>query len=149
MNDNSNNVHFFGVRFICSPYLAIKSALASLGLIMARCGPQMNLTPSKWTLWLYYEVTHAILQDIEKKNENSRVFCLICLKFCRLMEVNNGSLLVISNFVAMATPTKIISLFSKTKTIFSHNKRSVSPIFLRNMTLPAVTIKLFFFQITF
>ena len=28
MSDNSNNVHFSGVRFICSPYLAIKSALA-------------------------------------------------------------------------------------------------------------------------
>ena len=45
MSDNSNNVHFLGVRFICSPYLAIKSALASLGPIMARCGPLMNLTP--------------------------------------------------------------------------------------------------------
>ena len=44
---NANNVHFLGVRFICSPYLVIKSALASLGQIMARCGPQMNLTPSK------------------------------------------------------------------------------------------------------
>ena len=47
ISDNSNNVHFSGVRFICSPYLAIKSALASLWPIMARCGPQMNLTPSK------------------------------------------------------------------------------------------------------
>ena len=47
MSDNSNNVRFSGVRFICSPYLAIKSALASLGPIMARCGPQMSLTPSK------------------------------------------------------------------------------------------------------
>ena len=28
MSDNRNNVHFSGVRFICSPYLAIKSALA-------------------------------------------------------------------------------------------------------------------------
>ena len=34
MCDNSNNVHFSGVRFICSPYLAIKLALASLGPIM-------------------------------------------------------------------------------------------------------------------
>ena len=25
MSDNSNNVHFSGVRLICSPYLAIKS----------------------------------------------------------------------------------------------------------------------------
>ena len=47
LSDNSNNVHFSGPRFICSPYLVIKSALASLGPIMARCGPQMNLTPSK------------------------------------------------------------------------------------------------------
>ena len=36
MSDNSNNVHFSGVRFICSPYLAIKSALASLGPIMGK-----------------------------------------------------------------------------------------------------------------
>ena len=28
MSDNSNNVHSVGVRFICSPCLAIKSALA-------------------------------------------------------------------------------------------------------------------------
>ena len=43
MSDNSNNVHFSGVRFIRSPYLAIKSAHASLGPIMARCGPKMNI----------------------------------------------------------------------------------------------------------
>ena len=53
MSDNSNNVNFSGVRFICSPYLAIKSALASLGLIMTRSGPQMNVTPEKLTLLLY------------------------------------------------------------------------------------------------
>ena len=35
------------------------------------------------------DVTYAILQDIEKwKYNTSRVFCLICLKFCRLLEVN-------------------------------------------------------------
>ena len=28
MSDDSSNVHFSGVKFICSPYLAIKSALA-------------------------------------------------------------------------------------------------------------------------
>ena len=47
MSDNSNNVQFSDVRFICSPYLAIKLAVALLGPIMARCGPQMNLTPSE------------------------------------------------------------------------------------------------------
>ena len=26
MSDNSDNAHFSGVRFICSPYFAIKSA---------------------------------------------------------------------------------------------------------------------------
>ena len=50
MSDNSNDVHFSGVRFICSPYLAIKSALASLGPIMARCGPQMNYAPLKMNI---------------------------------------------------------------------------------------------------
>ena len=33
MSDNSNNVHFSGMEFVCSPYLA------SLGSIMTRCGP--------------------------------------------------------------------------------------------------------------
>ena len=28
MSDNSNNVHFSGVRLICSPYLPARSALA-------------------------------------------------------------------------------------------------------------------------
>ena len=35
MSDNGNNVHFSGVRSICSPYLAVKSVLASLRLIRA------------------------------------------------------------------------------------------------------------------
>ena len=35
------------VRFVCSPYLAIKSTLAALWPIMSRCGPQINLVPSK------------------------------------------------------------------------------------------------------
>ena len=47
MSDNTNNVHFPGIRFICSPYLAIKSALASHGPIMTRRWPEMNLTSSK------------------------------------------------------------------------------------------------------
>ena len=38
---------------------------------------------------LKYDVTDAMLQDIEKMKRNtSWVFCLICLKFCRLLEVN-------------------------------------------------------------
>ena len=36
MSDNSNNVRFSGLKFICSPYLAIKSALASLGPISGK-----------------------------------------------------------------------------------------------------------------
>ena len=47
LSDNSNNVHFSGPSFFCSPYLAIKSALASIRLIMARRGRQMNLKTSK------------------------------------------------------------------------------------------------------
>ena len=48
MSDNSNYVHFSGVSFICSRYLAIKwTYIASLGPIITRCGPQINLTPSK------------------------------------------------------------------------------------------------------
>ena len=47
-SDISNyDFNFSGVRFICSPHLAIKSALASLGLTMTKCRPQMGLPPSK------------------------------------------------------------------------------------------------------
>ena len=42
----------------------------------------------------------------------------------------------------MATKMRIISLCSKTRLLFSHNKNSVSPIFSKTMILPAVTIKL-------
>ena len=48
-----------GLRFICSSYLAIRSALASLRPIMAGRRPQMNLTPSKCVsiiLSLYYSI---------------------------------------------------------------------------------------------
>ena len=53
------------------------------------------------------------------------------------------------NFVAMATQTRIISLCSKQRLLFSHNKKSVSPIFLQNLTLPAVTIKLYCFKLLY
>ena len=53
MSNNSNNVHYSGVRFICDPDLSINLALASFGPIMTECSLQMNLTPSKWTLLLY------------------------------------------------------------------------------------------------
>ena len=55
-SDNSNSsVHFWGVRFICSPYLTIRSTLALLGPKMAKCRAQMNLTPSKRTLLSNYQ----------------------------------------------------------------------------------------------
>ena len=57
MSDNSNNVNFSGIRFICSSYLAIKSALASLGPIMARCGPQMNLNALKMNIIAILKLT--------------------------------------------------------------------------------------------
>ena len=53
MSDDCNYVHFSGVRFICSPYLAIKPALASLGPMMTRFRPQLNIAPSKLTLLSY------------------------------------------------------------------------------------------------
>ena len=48
--NDDNDVYFSSVKFSCSPYLAIKSALDLFGPIMTRCGLQMNLTPSKWSL---------------------------------------------------------------------------------------------------
>ena len=48
----------------------------------------------------------------------------------------------------MATQTRIISRFLK-KTMFSHNKNSVSPIFLQNLILLAAAIKLHCFKLLF
>ena len=55
MSDDSNNVHFSGIRFICSPYLAIKSAIASLGPVMSRCGLEMNLNVLKMNIIVIYD----------------------------------------------------------------------------------------------
>ena len=50
----------------------------------------------------------------------------------------------------MATQTRIISLCSKTKDYcLSHNRKNVSPIFLQNVILPAVAIKLYGFKLLF
>ena len=50
----------------------------------------------------------------------------------------------------MATQTRIISIYSKTKDYcFSHNKKSVSLICVQNLILPAVAIKLYCLKILF
>ena len=53
---------------------------------------QLFLSCRFWVLFsLKYDITDAILQGTEKwKCSISGVFCLICLKFCRLLEVNVG-----------------------------------------------------------
>ena len=53
------------------------------------------------------------------------------------------------NLVAMATQTIIISLYSKTRLLFSQNMKSVSPIFLQNLILHTVAIKLYCFKLLF
>ena len=40
-------------------------------------------------------------------------------------------------------------LFKNKRLLLSHNKKSISPIFLQNLTLPAVTIKLYCFKLLF
>ena len=40
-------------------------------------------------------------------------------------------------------------LFKNEKLLFSHNKNSVSPIFLQNRTLPSEAIKLYCFKLLF
>ena len=62
MSDNSNNVHFSGVRFIGSSYLAIKSALASLGPIMTRCGPQMKFYALKMNITVIFATVLTIMR---------------------------------------------------------------------------------------
>ena len=49
----------------------------------------------------------------------------------------------------MATQTRIISRFKKKRLLFSHNKNSVSPIFLQNLILLAAAIKLHYFKLLF
>ena len=49
----------------------------------------------------------------------------------------------------MATQTRMLLLFENKILLFSHNKRSVSPIFLQNLILPAVAIKLYCFKLLF
>ena len=39
--------------------------------------------------------------------------------------------------------------FKNKRLLFSHNKKNVSPIFLQNLILPAVTIKLYCFKLLF
>ena len=39
--------------------------------------------------------------------------------------------------------------FKNKRLLFSHNKKSVSPVFLQNLTLPAVKIKLYCFKLLF
>ena len=39
--------------------------------------------------------------------------------------------------------------FKNKRLLFSHNKKSVSPILLQNLTLPAVTIKPYCFKLLF
>ena len=40
-------------------------------------------------------------------------------------------------------------LFKNKRLLFSHSKKSVSPIFVQNLTQPAVTIKLYCFKLLF
>ena len=42
-----------------------------------------------------------------------------------------------------------LAFIQKQKLLFSHNKKSVSPIFLQNLILPAVAIKLYWFKLIF
>ena len=49
----------------------------------------------------------------------------------------------------MVTKTRMKSLCSKQRLLLTHNKKSVSPIFLQKMILPAVIIKLYCFKLVF
>ena len=83
------------------------------------------------------------------KCNTSGVFCLICLRFWRLLEVNKRISLDFK-FRCYGNPNKNnLPLFKNKRLLFSHNKKSVSPIFLQNLTLPAVTIKLYCFKLLF
>ena len=92
---------------------------------------------------LKYDIPDAILQDVEKMK--AQYLMSLCLKFCRLSGWTKEFRLI-SNFAVMATQTRIISLCSKTR---DKCKKSVPSIFLQNVILPAVTIKLYCFKSLF
>ena len=79
----------------------------------------------------------------------SWVFCFICLKFCRLLEVNKWISLDFKFRCYGNSNENNKPLFKIKRLLFSHNKKSVSPSFLQNLILPAVAIKLYCFKLLF
>ena len=76
-------------------------------------------------------------------------YCLICLKFCRLLEVNKRISLDFKFRGYGNSKENNQPLFKSKIRFFSNNKKSASPIFLRNLILPAVAIKLYCFKLLF
>ena len=99
---------------------------------------------------LKYDVKHSILQGIENNKSalSQKSFAWFVWNFAGGQKWTKEFRLT-SNFVAMATQTRIISLCSKTKDYCFHNKKSASLTILQNLTLPAVTIKLYCFKLLF
>ena len=83
------------------------------------------------------------------KCSTSWVFCLICLKFCRLLKVNKWISLDVKFRWYGNLNENNWPLFKHKRLLFSHNKKSVSSIFLQNLILPAVAIKLYCFKLLF
>ena len=109
-----------------------------------------------WAIWtspfcrfltsfsIKYDVTDACCKILKKwKCNTSSVFCLICLKFSKLLEVNKWVSLDFKFRCYGNSNENNQPLFKNKRLLFSHNKKSVSPIFLQNWILPPVAIKLY------
>ena len=81
------------------------------------------------------------------KWNTSWVFCLICLKFCRLLEAHEWISLDFKFHCYGNSNKNNQPLFKNKRLLFSHNKKSVSPIFLQNLILPVVAFKPYCFKL--
>ena len=60
-SNDSNNVHFSGVRLTCSPYLAITSATDLLEPMMTKCGVEIESWALKMNIFAIFAVTDSKL----------------------------------------------------------------------------------------
>ena len=78
---------------------------------------------------LKYDVTDAMLQDNEKmKVQYLRVFCLICLKLCRLLELGKGILLHFK-FRCYGNQNQNNCLLLKKQKVYCLSKSDVQKVF--------------------
>ena len=105
------------------------SLISVLQMVLSRYPVPKSEIWARWTLPFCrfsasishkYDVTEQSGKAMRKWKCNiSTVFCSICLKFCRLLEVSK---ILISNLVAMGTKIKQLSVIEQTKGVLFKQK---------------------------